>query len=56
MNRIYGLHQIIYKPRNEFKEKTIFFIVMENILNTNKPIHEKYDIKGSLYKRKTLDM
>ena len=42
--------------RDEYKEKTIYFIIMENILNTNRIIHEKYDIKGSLYKRKTMDM
>ena len=42
--RIFGLHKIIY------------FIIMENILNTHKVIHEKYDIKGSLYKRKTFEV
>ena len=54
--RIFGLHKIIYKMREDLQEKTIYFIIMENILNTHKVIHEKYDIKGSLYKRKTFEV
>lgn len=42
--------------REDLQEKTIYFIIMENILNTHKVIHEKYDIKGSLYKRKTFEV
>lgn len=53
--RIYGLHKIKYKVDNELNNKPIYFIIMENILNTDKVIHERYDLKGSLYKRKTFE-
>ena len=38
-----------------FKTKNIYFVVMENIFNTDKQIHQTYDLKGSLYKRETTE-
>lgn len=53
--RIYGFHKIKYKVRNELKTKRLYFIIMENILNTEKVIHNRFDLKGSLHKRKTTE-
>ena len=33
------------------KEKRVYFVIMSNIFNTRKEIHERFDLKGSLYKR-----
>ena len=37
------------------REKIIYFVIMSNVFQTRKEIHERYDIKGSLYKRTTLE-
>jgi 1-phosphatidylinositol-4-phosphate 5-kinase len=37
------------------KEKRIYFIIMSNVFHTPKEIHERFDLKGSLYKRETID-
>lgn len=37
------------------KEKIIYFVIMSNVFNTSKEIHERFDLKGSLYKRETKD-
>lgn len=52
-NRIYGLHKIKCRTGSKFSSKSIYFVVLENVLSTHQPIHEKYDLKGSLYKRTT---
>lgn len=35
--------------------KNIRFVVMNNLIPTNVRLHEKYDLKGSIYKRKASD-
>ena len=50
--KIYSLHRIVLKSnRGKIEEWIILF--MQNILCTSAAIHEKYDFKGSTYKRKT---
>ncbi|KAI7900868.1 uncharacterized protein BX663DRAFT_438342 [Cokeromyces recurvatus] len=44
--RFYGLHRI-KMPRG----RKIHFVVMGNIMPPNKDIHQKYDLKGSLFGR-----
>ncbi|KAI8359102.1 hypothetical protein EDC96DRAFT_483337 [Choanephora cucurbitarum] len=48
--RFYGLHRIKL-PRG----RKIHFVVMGNVLPSNKDIHQTYDLKGSLYGRLTSD-
>jgi len=45
--RIFGLHK--FKYRN----KKLYLIVITNVFNTNKEIHVRYDLKGSVTDRKT---
>ncbi|KAL4484387.1 hypothetical protein ABPG74_019564 [Tetrahymena malaccensis] len=47
--RVYGLHKIKYKMNHSMKY--IYFIIMSNVFYTRKEIHERFDLKGSLYKR-----
>jgi len=53
--RYYGLHKIKYRMRHAMTYKTIYFIIMSNVFHTRKEIHERFDLKGSLYKRTTKD-
>ena len=50
--KIYSLHRIVLKS-NRGKIEEWIIVVMQNILCTSAAIHEKYDLKGSTYKRKT---
>eukprot|EP01130_Rhizamoeba_saxonica_P010717 TRINITY_DN4416_c0_g1_i3.p1 TRINITY_DN4416_c0_g1~~TRINITY_DN4416_c0_g1_i3.p1 ORF type:complete len:729 (-),score=110.22 TRINITY_DN4416_c0_g1_i3:170-2356(-) len=45
LTRIYGFYKI------EFGSMSIPFVVMENIIVTEQPIHELYDLKGSTVNR-----
>ena len=53
--RFYGLHKIKYKIGGLSSEQKLYFVIMANVFYTDKEIHERYDIKGSLYKRSTHD-
>ncbi|KAI9485326.1 MAG: hypothetical protein EXX96DRAFT_544735 [Benjaminiella poitrasii] len=46
--RFYGLHRI-KMPRG----RKIHFVVMGNVMPPNKDVHQKYDLKGSLFGRYT---
>lgn len=48
MCRLYGLHRIKL-PRG----RKIHFIIMGNVYPANKDIHERFDLKGSMYGRYT---
>lgn len=48
--RFYGLHRIKLPHGSK-----IHFVVMGNVLPSNKDVHETYDLKGSTYGRITLD-
>jgi 1-phosphatidylinositol-4-phosphate 5-kinase len=50
--KIFSLHRIVLKSFNGKIEEWII-VVMQNIMCTSSTIHEKYDLKGSTYKRKT---
>jgi len=43
ISRIFGF----YSMQEELSGKTIYFVIMENILNTDLPISKCYDLKGS---------
>ena len=48
--RFYGM----YRVKMDFLSvKTIYFVVMSSVFNTEKPIHVKYDLKGSTVGRIT---
>jgi 1-phosphatidylinositol-4-phosphate 5-kinase len=44
--KFFGLY--CYQSAN----KNIRFVIMNNLIPTNVTLHEKYDLKGSIYKRK----
>eukprot|EP00945_MAST-04E_sp_MAST-4E-sp1_P003030 g3030.t1 len=46
LNRYYGLHRV----KMPHIRRRLHFVVMNNIFNTPKDIHVKYDIKGATYK------
>lgn len=48
LTRFYGLYEL-----KTPKKETIFFVVMENCILTERPIHEVYDLKGSTVNRST---
>lgn len=54
--RFYGLHKIKYRMKNDITFKTVYFIIMSNVFHTRKEIHERFDLKGSLYKRTSKDV
>ncbi|CAF0983881.1 unnamed protein product [Adineta steineri] len=47
--KFFGLY--CYQSSN----KNIRFVIMNNLVPTNVKLHEKYDLKGSIYKRKASD-
>lgn len=53
--RYYGLHKIIFKKLKEADQSTteIYFVIMNNLFETDREIDVRYDLKGSLYKRDT---
>ena len=53
MTRIYGLHKMIFTRKNNQHDKPIYFCVMNNVFNTSKEIHVRYDLKGSSQGRTT---
>ena len=42
-----------FKLSNSIRPKKLYIIIMSNVFHTSKEIHERYDLKGSTYKRKT---
>lgn len=52
LNRIYGLHQIETKTQSGVRER-FTIVVMQNVMCTSNYLGDKYDLKGSTYKRKT---
>jgi 1-phosphatidylinositol-4-phosphate 5-kinase len=54
--KIFGIHKIIFtKLRVAHKtRKSIRFCIMNNTFDTNFKIDQRYDIKGSLYKREVI--
>jgi len=46
ISRFYGIHRITLASRRKVR-----FVVMNNIFATEMPLHKKYDLKGSTYKR-----
>lgn len=44
--KFFGLHRI--KPTGG---RQVRFVVMENVFRTQKEIHERYDLKGSIFGR-----
>lgn len=54
ITKFFGLHKIWPKTkRKRDRGSKFYFLIMENIFNTQQEIHTRYDIKGSLYKRET---
>lgn len=51
--RFFGLHKMRFKLSNSIRPKKLYIIIMSNVFHTSKEIHERYDLKGSTYKRKT---
>ncbi len=52
LSRFYGMHRI--ECLKEEKIVTdVYVVVMNNVLNTSEKIHQKFDLKGSTYKRWT---
>ena len=47
------MHKIGYKSKSKLKGKRIYFIIMSNVFNSPNEIHERFDLKGSLFKRET---
>ena len=52
VTRFYGLHKIKYK-NDKGTIQRIYFIIMQNVFNTTKSLHVRYDLKGSKYGRRT---
>lgn len=45
--KICGLHKILFKPKKDKK----YFVIMKNVFAGAPEIHEKFDLKGSTFKR-----
>ena len=54
--KFFGMHKIGIKFQALVKkEKVVYFVIMSNVFSMNQEIHVRYDLKGSLYKRETLE-
>lgn len=51
--RFFGLHRIFFEKSALKSQETIYFVIMNNVFETKKEIHVRYDLKGSSYKRET---
>lgn len=53
--RYYGLHKIVFKKLKEADQRKteIYFVIMNNLFETDRELDVRYDLKGSLYKRET---
>lgn len=53
--KFFGLHKIQYTTkkaiRGKINQKKVYFIIMNNIFNSQLEIHKRYDLKGSTHKR-----
>lgn len=54
LTKFYGLHRI-QVPTASGKSRKIRFIVMGNVFNSEVPIHQRFDLKGSTQGRKVKD-
>ena len=50
LSRIFGLHRVQMRSG-----KRVFFVVMGNVFPIDRPVHERYDLKGSTRNRFTTD-
>ncbi|EGR34874.1 phosphatidylinositol-4-phosphate 5-kinase, putative [Ichthyophthirius multifiliis] len=51
--KFFGLHKIKVRMKKNLYQQAIFFVVMGNIFDNCKDFISKYDLKGSIYGRKT---
>ena len=50
--KFFGLHKILYRSTSICKKTTnIYLCIMDNVFGTDRSIHERFDLKGSTYKR-----
>lgn len=49
--KFYGMHKMRLKSAHSYQK--IYFVIFNNLFQTYKEIHKRYDLKGSLYKRTT---
>ena len=50
LSRIFGLHRVQMRSG-----RRVFFVVMGNVFPIDRPVHERYDLKGSTRNRFTTD-
>lgn len=51
LSRIFGLHRVQMRSG-----RRVFFVVMGNVFPIDRPVHERYDLKGSTRNRFTTDV
>lgn len=53
--KFFGLHKIFYTKKKALRgylsTKKVYFVIMNNLFDTELEIHKRYDLKGSTYKR-----
>ena len=58
--KFFGLHKLVYRKkkylRGWLQTKKVYFIIMNNLFNSELEIHKRYDLKGSTYKRSVSSM
>ena len=45
ISRIFGLHKILFSRGRRLKK--VYFVIMNNVFNTPRQIHQRFDLKGS---------
>lgn len=55
VSKCFGIHKVIFHQSKYKKSKKIYFCVQDNVFNTPLKIDLRYDLKGSLYGRRTID-
>lgn len=55
VSQFYGLHRVKMPISFNNQRRKVYFIVMNNLFPPNKEIHRTYDLKGSLWKRETVE-
>jgi len=55
ISKCYGIHKVIFHSSKYKSNKKIYFCVQDNVFRTPLKIDLRYDLKGSLYGRRTID-
>lgn len=54
ISKVLGIHKVIFYKKKNIRSHKSYFCIMDNVFCTKKKIDYRYDLKGSLFGRKTI--